>query len=336
MLAPSISFESKNIYSTDDQKNSGRTTKFTTNAPHILAAVMSVGSGIIAGIAVAPIVTIVDKAIVAYASGVEKLVPCMTRMSLNLILHPTQFIRLPAFRSSLIVFTGTYCTANLVTLVCDINNQDPFYPKAGMTAIVNIALNAMKDGALAKAFAIGVPRPVPNHVLGLFALRDGITMYGSFALPAVYSEKIQELGISKPYADGIAQLAAPLSMQLINTPLNLIGLDLYNNRVKAVIERLRLLQKLYLCTGVARMIRTVPAFGVGGLLNSFVLQKSTLCVSTWNNYEYTVPTVVYGLDEGQRDFTLEAAMISRIKQFAMFKDSKRNQFLIKFISSPCN
>jgi hypothetical protein len=57
-------------------------------------------------------------------------------------------------------------------------------------------------------------------------------------------------------------------VQLISTPMHLLGLDLYN-RGKGVTwgDRWSIVKKNWGVSAVARMCRIVPAFGVGGVVN---------------------------------------------------------------------
>jgi hypothetical protein len=71
----------------------------------------------------------------------------------------------------------------------------------------------------------------------------------------------------------IAQFVAPAMVQFISTPLHLVGLDLYNRPGVGWGERLGLLKRAYLTSSFARIMRIVPAFGVGGVVNTDVRSK---------------------------------------------------------------
>jgi hypothetical protein len=83
-----------------------------------------------------------------------------------------------------------------------------------------------------------------------------------------------------------AQFAAPAAIQLLSTPLHLLGLDLYNrpsgsggtaggSAVAKVSwrERWLLIRSRWLASTAARIGRIVPAFGVGGVVNYKVRQS---------------------------------------------------------------
>jgi hypothetical protein len=67
----------------------------------------------------------------------------------------------------------------------------------------------------------------------------------------------------------IAQFLAPASVQLISTPMHLLGLDLYNRGQKMGWgDRWAIVKKNWGVSAAARICRIVPAFGVGGVVNS--------------------------------------------------------------------
>lgn len=57
-------------------------------------------------------------------------------------------------------------------------------------------------------------------------------------------------------------------IQIIVTPFHLLGLDLYNREGVSMTGRLRYVKSLYTSTLSIRMIRFLPAYGIGGTVNS--------------------------------------------------------------------
>lgn len=70
----------------------------------------------------------------------------------------------------------------------------------------------------------------------------------------------------------VAQFLAPATVQIVSTPMHLLGLDLYNRGGKGVswADRWAIVRKNWAVSAVARMCRIVPAFGVGGVVNAKV------------------------------------------------------------------
>ena len=65
----------------------------------------------------------------------------------------------------------------------------------------------------------------------------------------------------------VAQIVAPVSIQIIATPIHLLGLDLYNRPDIQMKERVSYLKSIYANTAALRMLRFLPAFGIGGIVN---------------------------------------------------------------------
>ena len=95
-----------------------------------------------------------------------------------------------------------------------------------------------------------------------------MTILASFTLPPVVARSVlQPLGFSVSTADTLAQLLTPVSMQILSTPLHLLGLDLYNRPSATSAERANFIAREYVKTTAARMSRILPAFGFGGVVN---------------------------------------------------------------------
>ena len=74
-------------------------------------------------------------------------------------------------------------------------------------------------------------------------------------------------------ASSAAQILAPAAVQIVSTPLHLLGLDLYNRGgvgMWGTDGRVRRVVRDWGVSCAARMGRIVPAFGVGGVVNTKV------------------------------------------------------------------
>jgi len=65
----------------------------------------------------------------------------------------------------------------------------------------------------------------------------------------------------------MAQLLCPLFIQLIGTPLHLSALDINNNPNSTLTERITRIKSIYPSTLALRMLRFLPAYGIGGIVN---------------------------------------------------------------------
>ena len=112
-----------------------------------------------------------------------------------------------------------------------------------------------------------------------------MTIFASFNLPSMLAPKLAELPPSvKERFKGIvstesrrlktAQFLTPAAMQIVSTPIHLFGLDLYNRQGNVTTgQRLSRVTRDWGVSALARMGRIVPAFGVGGVVNTEVRQQ---------------------------------------------------------------
>jgi hypothetical protein len=103
-----------------------------------------------------------------------------------------------------------------------------------------------------------------------------MTIFASFNIPPllgpVLSKHMGDQLNKSISGQTIAQFLAPASIQLISTPVHLLGLDFYNRHQSGVTlkDRYQIVKKNWGVSTFARMCRIVPAFGVGGVVNSNV------------------------------------------------------------------
>ena len=232
-------------------------------------------AGVLSAFSVAPAISIVDKAIVSNASGLEPLLPCMINGIKSLFTNPLAFLRQPSFLFIWGVYSGTYIVANSTEAICEYKNKAPFYPKFLASSFANVTLSVLKDKAFARMFGVGAAKPLPARSYALFATRDSMTILASFSLPGPLSLMMQERCACTPlFADNMAQLFTPVTMQIFSAPLHLHGLDLYNRGgALSVSDRIDFIKQEYVKTTLARMARIFPAFGIGGVLNKFIRQQ---------------------------------------------------------------
>ena len=146
--------------------------------------------------------------------------------------------------------------------------------KFAATSAVNMSVCVYKDSQFAKMFGGGaksaVKRVVPKASFALFAARDSMTILASFNLPYYLAPMLG--------SQHAAQCLAPAGMQLFSTPLHLLGLDLFNrpsNQPKspAFAERWAMVRRDWFGASFARMGRIIPAYGVGGVVNTRVRKQ---------------------------------------------------------------
>ena len=253
------------------------------NSPVVVRIGIECAAAVVSAFAVAPAITIVDKAIVSNASGKEKLVPCIINGVKDCLFKPAYFFRNPAFLMIWGVYSGTYCVANSIEAFCERSNKSPVYPKFVGSAVANVTLSVLKDKAYARMFGVGDPRPLPLRSYGLFAARDSMTILASFTLPPVLGKLMaKQLHMEAQTADNLAQLVTPCAMQLLSCPLHLHGLDLYNRSEATGAARWSFIRQEYFKTAAARIARIFPAYGVGGVINKYVRKAGKeYCVNSY-------------------------------------------------------
>ncbi|CAN0060688.1 unnamed protein product [Ascophyllum nodosum] len=226
-------------------------------------------SGVGASFLVSPSITILDRAITLRASGAMKISDSIREGVKEMILRPHVFHRRPEFLMIWGVYAATYVTANMIMTTCERSQVDDTWPKLIGTTIVNITTVVAKDLQFTRMFATVKPRPVPTPTYLLFTARDGMTVAASFNMPRPASKYLQErFGMSQKNADVTAQLACPSGIQILSTPLNLLGMDLYNNPNSTMMARGKFIASEYTSAMILRVSRTGPAFGIGGVGNT--------------------------------------------------------------------
>lgn len=235
-----------------------------------------------AGGLVAPITTIIDKSIIENASGKRPMMASMRASLSTLLLRPHHFLVSRPFRLIFMLYAGTYLTANtLDTLKSTVSNKAASATTSGLskfaaTSTANLSLCLYKDSQFTKMFGTVSPRPVPPVTYALFAARDCLTIFASFNLPPMLAPSLPLSEAVEKYVSraSAAQFLTPAGIQLISTPLHLLGLDFYNrNGGTSVSERFRKVRLDWLKSSLARMCRIVPAFGVGGVVNNSMRKK---------------------------------------------------------------
>ncbi|KAI1468866.1 uncharacterized protein F4812DRAFT_424954 [Daldinia caldariorum] len=237
---------------------------------------------------VAPLIAIIDRSIMENASGRNTLGNSLRASLRTLLRRPHAVLVSKPVALVFMLYGGTYLTANtLDTATATVRNA----PAAGVTSgtakfaassAANVGLCVYKDQVFVRMFGPpaahrGPPRPVPLPSYLLFTLRDCLTIFASFNVPPVLGPYLDErvLGASLRSRVGgttLAQFVAPAAVQLLSTPVHLLGLDLYNRPAGQASWRDRWLQvrKNWAVSAAARICRIVPAFGLGGTVNSKV------------------------------------------------------------------
>lgn len=228
------------------------------------------------------------RSIVRKAASGTSLLESSLSAAKSALLKPHHFFFSKPFLLIFSLYYSTYFTANGIdTLTNTIENKKANNVTSGptkfaATSAVNMGLCVYKDSQFAKMFgsSTGPAAKIPKISYALFACRDSLTIFASFNLPTIIAPRLAELppDVKNKFSrilstesgrTNTAQFLAPAAMQLFSTPIHLLGLDLYNRQGKIGFgERAIQVTKNWAVCSFARMGRIVPAFGVGGVVNS--------------------------------------------------------------------
>ncbi len=257
-------------------------------------------SGFTAASLVAPVIAIIDRAIMENASGANTLMASVTTSVGNLLRRPQQLLLSKPFGLICLLYGSTYCTANMVDTAASARRNLPAttttagFAKFVVPSAANVGICIYKDRVFVRMYGPPgvVPRPVPLPSYALFALRDCLTIFASFNIPPRLGSYLTEhwgfagpgvssgvLGALSGYT--LAQFATPAVSQFATTPFHLLALDLYNRAwqqprgpaavgegVASWADRFAVVNKNWLVSSVARICRVIPAYGVGGVVNT--------------------------------------------------------------------
>ncbi|KIV89581.1 hypothetical protein PV10_06967 [Exophiala mesophila] len=269
----------------------------TTNLGSRLVA--DIISAVSASALIAPIISVIDRSIVEKAATGESFSSCLGRALRPALKRPHAFLTSRPFLLILSLYSGTYATANTVdTAVSTVSAKPASTVTSGTTKFlatssVNMSLCVYKDSQFARMFGGGgtaaasslAAGAIPKISYALFALRDSLTIFASFNLPPMIAPQLSNLppAITNHFSKLIgseskrantAQFLAPAAVQFISTPIHLHGLDLYNRQGRLGFhERATRILRDWGVSAFARIGRVVPAFGVGGVVNSSVRRK---------------------------------------------------------------
>ncbi len=117
--------------------------------------------------------------------------------------------------------------------------------------------------------AVGV---VPKLSYALFAVRDSLTIFASFNLPTIIAPKLVDLppAVKSRFSrlvgteaarTNTAQFVTPAAIQLVSTPIHLLGLDLYNRQARlAFRDRYARVLRDWGVSALARMGRIIVRY----------------------------------------------------------------------------
>ncbi|KAF2720207.1 hypothetical protein K431DRAFT_271270 [Polychaeton citri CBS 116435] len=237
--------------------------------------IIDAGSACLAGLSVTPLVAMIDKAVVEAAAGQASWASSIRASAKMLALRPHRIMMSSPFTLMLLLYGGTYFSANAFDTGCSFvqeastSSTGHDLEKFAFVSTINLALSMHKDVQFAKLFGNGATRALPLACYAPFVARDSLTIFASFNLPPMIAPQLSESLDSIAPRSWIAQLVAPVMVQPFGTMLHLYGLDLYNRNWHVPFKhRARKIYTDLPSVSLLRMIRVIPGFGFGGVINT--------------------------------------------------------------------
>ena len=122
-----------------------------------------------------------------------------------------------------------------------------------------------KRGACVGTFQQIIARKERKEVL-----RDVLANAGGFTLPP-FVEPLLEGRVADPKTT--AQLLVPAAINLVSSPVHLLGLSLYNNPGFGALEHVAGVAAVYVTVTGTRILKGFCAFGIGGVSNLYLRGK---------------------------------------------------------------
>ncbi|KAK5108522.1 hypothetical protein LTR62_008262 [Meristemomyces frigidus] len=249
--------------------------RWTRQARRMNDLVADVVCAVTAGALVAPLVMIIDIAVVQAAFGQGTMRTSLMRAAKGMLMKPQRYLLTRPSAAMVLLYGGTYATSNLYdTVAVGREAREPQavatdWTKLGTVSITNMALSLNKDNEFARAFGMASARSLPMASYVPFLFRDGITIFASFNVPDLLAPHLPDAWEKILSRLSIAQLIAPAASQIVVTPLHLLGLDFYHRIGKlSVRERIAAMRRGWIPSSVARMARVIPGLALGNVANT--------------------------------------------------------------------
>ncbi|KAF0682330.1 Aste57867_25557 [Aphanomyces stellatus] len=162
-----------------------------------------------ASLMASPFVTILDRAIIENASGKRHLGFAIQTLLGKFVRNPVAFFQRREFALVYGLYAATYASANTIETLCDAAETPSAMPKFVTTTAVNVSLCVYKDREFARMFGVVKPHSFPLVSLGLFAMRDSMTVGATFLTPPEIAQFIESTGCSKGTSGMLAQVLFP-------------------------------------------------------------------------------------------------------------------------------
>lgn len=98
------------------------------------------------------------------------------------------------------------------------------------------------------------------------------TISSSFVLKKPVNEYLNQY-LSNNISDFISSFTLPVTAQFFSTPIHIYSIDLIQRPHQTIQQRLIHIKKIYWNVCMGRIIRVIPAFGLGGFINDMIRNR---------------------------------------------------------------
>ena len=210
--------------------------------------------------------TILDISIIKSQLQKEKLSKSITDNLTHFANHKKSFLK--PLGTMNVVYSATYCTANVTELACKKLNIDYRIPTLLATSTANILTIMYKDIQYSKLLKKkDLHFPMTSNAL--FAVRDMSTIMTCFIWKKDVINYLDKYMMHNK-SEIIASILMPCAVQILSTPIHILAIDMYENPTRSLSERIKNIPQVYKPVLMGRMMRAFPAFGLGGFINDML------------------------------------------------------------------
>ena len=223
-------------------------------------------AGITTSFIISPIMSIIDISIIKSQLHKENIGKSLSQNITYYSKNKYKFIR-PLFVMN-IVYSSTYCTANLTEHYCKKNNIDYKLPTLFLTSFVNIVSISYKDMYYSKLLNKNITKFHIGSNL-LLGLRDVITINACFIWKKDLINYLDRYMMHNK-SEILASFILPSSIQFISTPIHILAIDINENPKSNIIDRVKNIKYCYKSVLFGRIFRAIPAFCIGSFINDML------------------------------------------------------------------
>jgi hypothetical protein len=222
---------------------------------------MPLFSAAVSSLIISPFVSIIDLSIIRSQMLSEDFKTSIQNNILNYTKNSKSFIKpnLAMFG----IYFSTYGTANLCEKYID-NNLSILLS----TSIVNLIGINLKDTYYSKLYNKNkIYYPLLSK--SLFCIRDSITILANFVVKKDIVKKLEK-SMNHNKAEIIASFLVPSAAQIVSTPIHIYAIDKFMRKEISIQDRIKNIRINYKDVLYGRILRTIPAFCIGGFINDML------------------------------------------------------------------